>query len=349
MDHSAASNIREQIQLPTSVALEVVLQGVRIRLGRSMVTLGGIMLGVAFLMSVLTSNFIRAGVAEETAARQDTVRMMGFLTADSGPLRGRVLTVLATGPAADAEVRLLRAIESAGISEIRWLSVSPDASIPPRLRVAAEVQTLDAAGQDASAVLLVGPAAPPAETIASTLAPARQRVVVSLHPQPPGEMDARFVHLARAPNPEEEARAAETERKEQARSIWIVSIALLVTVICISNSLLMSVTERFREIGTMKCLGALSSFIRRMYFLESSLLGLIGSIGGAIAGLLFAIIMYSFTYGFALSFSALSPGPVTLLFVCSVVGGLIASILAAIYPATFASRMVPATALRTNI
>jgi ABC-type lipoprotein release transport system permease subunit len=36
-------------------------------------------------------------------------------------------------------------------------------------------------------------------------------------------------------------------------------------------------------------------------------------------------------------------------FTACIAGGITASILAAIYPASFASRMVPATALRTNI
>jgi ABC-type lipoprotein release transport system permease subunit len=36
-------------------------------------------------------------------------------------------------------------------------------------------------------------------------------------------------------------------------------------------------------------------------------------------------------------------------FTACIAGGITASILSAIYPASFASRMVPATALRTNI
>ena len=39
------------------------------------------------------------------------------------------------------------------------------------------------------------------------------------------------------------------------RQIWLVIMALLVCTVGITNAMLMSVAERFREIGTMKCLG----------------------------------------------------------------------------------------------
>ena len=42
---------------------------------------------------------------------------------------------------------------------------------------------------------------------------------------------------------------------------WIIILSLLVCVVGIVNAQLMAVTERFREIGTMKCLGALDRFI----------------------------------------------------------------------------------------
>ena len=65
---------------------------------------------------------------------------------------------------------------------------------------------------------------------------------------------------------------------------WIVFLSLLVCVVGIVNAQLMSVTERFREIGTMKCLGALDRFILRLFLIEATLQGFIGSTIGAIAG-----------------------------------------------------------------
>ncbi len=61
-----------------------------------------------------------------------------------------------------------------------------------------------------------------------------------------------------------------------ARTVWLVSLSLLVCLVGITNAMLMSVMERFREIGTMKCLGALDSFIMKLFLIESLVLGAAG-------------------------------------------------------------------------
>ena len=113
--------------------------------------------------------------------------------------------------------------------------------------------------------------------------------------------------------------------------------------------MLMSVTERFREIGTMKCLGALSSFVTQMFVLEASLMGLVGGIVGALAGALFAIAIYTFTYGASLVFGSLPLLSVLTFAGFSIVAGVVLSVIAALYPARVAAAMVPATALRSTI
>jgi len=50
---------------------------------------------------------------------------------------------------------------------------------------------------------------------------------------------------------------------------WMAALALMISFVGILNAMLLSVTERFHEIGTMKCLGALDSFIVRLFLLES--------------------------------------------------------------------------------
>ena len=57
---------------------------------------------------------------------------------------------------------------------------------------------------------------------------------------------------------------------EVPRQAWLVTISLLVCVIGIANAMLMSVTERYKEIGTMKCLGALDLFVVELFLLESA-------------------------------------------------------------------------------
>ena len=111
----------------------------------------------------------------------------------------------------------------------------------------------------------------------------------------------------------------------------------------------MSVTERFREIGTMKCLGALSSFIRQLFLIESSLIGFAGSVIGAVIGVALSIVAYGFTYKFGPVLGSLPVGWLALSTVGAVIAGTVLSIIAALYPARFASRMVPASALRSTV
>ena len=115
--------------------------------------------------------------------------------------------------------------------------------------------------------------------------------------------------------------------------------------------MLMSVTERFREIGTMKCLGALSAFVRTLFLLESAITGVGGGLIGGLVGLLFSYVAYGFTYGFGLTTSSLSSvaSGLALDFLLSFLAGVILAVAAALYPASVASRMVPADALRSNV
>merc|ERR1712098_155893 len=65
---------------------------------------------------------------------------------------------------------------------------------------------------------------------------------------------------------------------------WLIIMSLIVCVVGITNSMLMSVTERFREIGTMKCLGALDHFVVILFLLESGFQGFAGALVGALIG-----------------------------------------------------------------
>lgn len=68
--------------------------------------------------------------------------------------------------------------------------------------------------------------------------------------------------------------------------IWIASISLLVGGIGVMNIMLVSVTERTREIGTRKALGARNSAIRLQFIVESVIICLIGGVIGVLVGLL---------------------------------------------------------------
>jgi hypothetical protein len=131
------------------------------------------------------------------------------------------------------------------------------------------------------------------------------------------------------------------------RDKWLIVLSLLVCVVGIVNAMLMSVTERFREIGTMKCLGALDRFIVRLFLLESSGLGVIGTVIGIVVGFLLTMFRVTITYGFY----PWKYFPVTLVFqsaVISLIVGTVLSVLAAIYPAWTAAKMEPVAAMRID-
>ena len=93
-----------------------------------------------------------------------------------------------------------------------------------------------------------------------------------------------------------------TEQGISTKDIWLIVMSLIVCVVGIANSMLMAVTERFREIGTMKCLGALDGFVVRLFLLESGFQGFSGALIGALIGTLGAVLLGLKDYGLDLFF-----------------------------------------------
>ena len=88
---------------------------------------------------------------------------------------------------------------------------------------------------------------------------------------------------------EASAEAQARMQEERSKQTWLISLSLLVCVVGIANAMLMSVTERFREIGTMKCLGALDTFIVKLFLLESTFQGFAGTSAGIVIGFLLTL------------------------------------------------------------
>lgn len=133
------------------------------------------------------------------------------------------------------------------------------------------------------------------------------------------------------------------------RTRWLIGVSLLVSGIGIANALLMSVTERFQEIGTLKCLGSRDKLVVELFIIESGVLGLIGSVFGAVAGLVIAIGSNAVTYGWQPVWTNLPWRSLLLFGLLSVIVGLVVAMAAAIYPAFVAARMTPADALRSEV
>ena len=129
-------------------------------------------------------------------------------------------------------------------------------------------------------------------------------------------------------------------------TIVVTAISLLVGGVVVMNIMLVSVTERIREIGVRKALGARRRDILRQFLVESVILsafgGGLGIVGAALLSLGLATILGSIM---SVDFSA----PVRLwavllaLFVSSAVG-----LLAGIYPASRAAALDPVVALRNE-
>ena len=343
--------IPNQVRLPFTVAFDVVRQGIRVRLGRSVVTLLGVGLGIAFLMNTFASQILDRAVIEERQVRAEVDRMTSFLTAEVGTVNERSAALVIAGPLSQAEARFLRKNADAGLV-IRAVDSAAAANAAGRPLPSLTQTTLADLAKDASVVLVLGDGPVPSLDWTALLGPARQRVVAVTHPGfesvklPEG---ASYVELTKPPAADEVQEQKDETRRQEARNLWIMIIAMSVTAISIANAMLMSVTERFREIGTMRCLGAVAGFIRQIFLIESCLIGAAGATLGAVAGCLFCLYMYCLRYDTKL---VLSTAPYGLLLGATgiaIIIGLVLSILAALYPARVASRMVPAHALRTNV
>lgn len=222
-----------EIVLPLSKALEISLRSLKIRFGRSIITTSGIVLAIAFLMSVWSSNEII-----------DSLRQ-----------------------ANKSEINLL--LQKNGI------------------------ETLAAEGATAS--------------------------------------------------PEAEARLKE----ESSKQTWLISLSLLVCVVGITNAMLMSVTERFREIGTMKCLGALDSFIIKLFLLESTFQGAAGTLVGIVIGLAMTLMLALLDYGMFV-FQYFPTSGLLRSAVAATFAGTTLSLVGAMLPAYKAAKMEPVEAMRSD-
>ncbi len=133
------------------------------------------------------------------------------------------------------------------------------------------------------------------------------------------------------------------------RQIWLVVMALLVCTVGITNSMLMSVSERFREIGTMKCLGALNSLIVRLFLIEALFMGFVASFGGWLLGFIGVFFVRWITLGWADGVHPLNIGIILCSLLLSVLIGGALTLIAALLPAQRAAQMPPAAALRTEV
>ncbi len=120
----------------------------------------------------------------------------------------------------------------------------------------------------------------------------------------------------------------------------IAGISLLVGGIGVMNIMLVSVTERIREIGLRKALGAAPRIILRQFLVEASVLGLVGGVLGVGLGLIGAVVLPHFISDPIAISSVAVAGSILIAIAIGVIFG--------VYPAGRAARLAPIDALRTE-
>ena len=120
----------------------------------------------------------------------------------------------------------------------------------------------------------------------------------------------------------------------------IAALSLLVGGIGVMNIMLVSVTERTREIGLRKALGAPPWAIRRQFLVEATVLGLAGGVLGAALGIVAAQVLPGLLDTSVVVSGAAVVGAVVVAMGIGLVFG--------VYPATRAARLAPIDALRAE-
>jgi putative ABC transport system permease protein len=119
-------------------------------------------------------------------------------------------------------------------------------------------------------------------------------------------------------------------------------IALLVGALSVINTMTMSVSERTREIGMRKAIGASDGQIVRQFLGESGIIGLIGGVTGLFLGWLASLLANKLLEGSGMSLFMVTPR----LAAGSVAFAVLLGVLAGLLPSLHAARMKPVDALR---
>lgn len=322
-----SKRVERQVKLPTSKAVEIAWKSIRQRLHRSLVVTSGIILAMAFLMYILSSDKAIDGMRNWMREAADTPEIQ-LAKKRVETLQPRVLalasdvTIAAAKLPADAsdqfDDKKVLGQEFVQIQkELGPLPVAPDV-MKKLLATRAEMVSTFTQWREATTNL-------------------KEAKIIMNGPQ-------NLIAMMKGngvPTTDAEIRNARTQTN------WLIALALLVAFAGILNSMLMSVTERFREIGTMKCLGALDSFIVKLFLIESFFQGGAGTIMGILLGLLLSMIGVTAQYGgyawkmYPFASIAAATG------MCLVVGVLL-TVGGAVYPAWRAARMHPIEAMRVE-
>lgn len=132
------------------------------------------------------------------------------------------------------------------------------------------------------------------------------------------------------------------------RSQWLIMLSFIVCVVGVANAMLMSVTERFTEIATMKCLGAMDRFVMMMFVFEAVIQGVFGGLMGMVLGVVLAILRAFVEFGSLIFEAGSAVGDVVWATLLSLLVGVILAAVAAVGPSFIAARLAPMEAMRVE-
>lgn len=138
------------------------------------------------------------------------------------------------------------------------------------------------------------------------------------------------------------------------RITFITLLLLIIIVACfgISAILTMLITQKTREIGVLRAMGATPLFIKKIFMTEGVLIGTIGTIIGTIIGLGICIFLSKYKIiSIPQEIYGISNLPVDMKikdFIIIDFGVIFLSFISSLYPATKAAKIIPATAIRNE-
>jgi ABC-type antimicrobial peptide transport system permease subunit len=323
----ASSTIQRQISLPISKAVEIAWKSIRLRLSRSLVVTASIALAIAFLLSILAGEAIVDSMRDWKSGFETSTRYTQLLAERSrleeqlhgieaglrAGLRG------ATGQPKPLDFKRQFGGELAQIRQELGGLPAPASELAAALPKSSQVQ-----GE-----------------FSNWLNTSRKLKGVRDELASPQVLEARL-KAAGAATSESDIHSARVQTR------WVIGLALLVAFVGILNAMLMSVTERFREIGTMKCLGALDGFIVKLFLLESLFQGVAGTVIGLILGLALSVASAGYSYG-GFAWVNFPAGQLLLATGACLLVGVILTVAGALYPAWQAARMQPIAAMRVDV
>jgi len=335
--------IGKQIKLPLSKAAEISLKSLRVRFWRSMLTVSLIILAIAFLTFVWSTRRVDSAVA--IGMRPDAEKLSAVARELDDAWKPFELELAKRFSRRRAEY----------LDEMKDLLAGKTGSFKAYVRKAQDdpdpEKRVDLKGLPAEGVRI--------EQLAQAARDVSLKPDLEDWPQP----QLRLAGIQGVVQPEvdrfgtlqlelqkhniEPDTPLEDLQELSATTVWLIAISLMVCLVGITNAMLMSVTERFREIGTMKCLGALDGFIVKLFLLESTFQGVAGTAIGVAAGILMMLLASLKAYGLA-TFQYFPMTEVLSIVIYALVIGAGISIIAAVTPALRAAHMAPVEAMRVE-